>query len=454
MGKTIESGSCMKSSMIEAEQEMEVVVGTVDLGLSNRECALQMKSALEEHGFFYIINHGIPEDLIQAADAASRSFFSLPLELKEKCQSPHKMSGYTCSGSVVLDDVQHGGVQKSGDTREFYRVAPSYHEEMFVTHESLPTRDKSKVARLKPTLDKDKSFLGIDTAIASGNLDSSFKDALADYYAACTAVTYRLISLFALSLGTTLSEVQAAYPEIAFNLPQALLSLHRYDATISDANQGLFACGAHTDYGFLTILLADSEVSGLQVCMNKDESEENRKWIAVDPKPGALIVNSGNLMEIMSNKIYRSNLHRVLKQTAQPRYSIAYFFAPNADTKIEPIVRCLGGDDNVAKFEKVVVAKYILEKYGKARITSDEENADEKREETALEAESNKAMNSTNQCQQNNLPLDTSPSFDNLSEKVSDILFEIMMSKNTESYLERTRSDRSSPRSLKSVTSF
>merc|ERR1711959_647091 len=325
MGKTIESGSCVKSSMIEAEQEMEVVVGTVDLGLSNRECALQMKTALVDHGFFYIINHGIPEDLIQAADAASRSFFSLPLELKEKCKSPHKMSGYTCSGSVVLDDVQHGGVQKSGDTREFYRVAPSYHEEMFVTHESLPTRDKSKVARLKPTLDKDKSFLGIDTAIASGNLDSSFKDALADYYKACTAVTYRLISLFALSLGTTLSEVQAAYPETAFNLPQALLSLHRYDATISDANQGLFACGAHTDYGFLTILLADSE-------------------------------------EITSNKIYRSNLHRVLKQTAQPRYSIAYFFAPNADTKIEPIVRCLGGDDNVAKFEKVVVAKYILEK--------------------------------------------------------------------------------------------
>ena len=142
----------------------------------------------------------------------------------------------------------------------------------------------------------------------------------------------------------------------------------------------------------------------------------------------------------MSNKIYRSNLHRVLKQTAQPRYSIAYFFAPNADAKIEPIVECLGGDDKVAKFEKVVVAKYIQDREDRDKPRDDlSQRRSPGKARSAVDESMTTADNMSSPC----------PSFEMLSEEVSDILYKMMMS-TTDSFLERTISDLS----LKSVTSF
>ncbi len=51
----------------------------------------------------------------------------------------------------------------------------------------------------------------------------------------------------------------------------------------------MFSAGAHTDYGVCTILATD-EVPGLQVC-------QDGEWHAVPHLPGALVVNTGRVME-------------------------------------------------------------------------------------------------------------------------------------------------------------
>jgi salicylic acid 3-hydroxylase len=53
---------------------------------------------------------------------------------------------------------------------------------------------------------------------------------------------------------------------------------------------------AHTDPNALTILLQDPEVAGLNVLKDGD-------WIAVDPLPGALVINLGDQLQVMCLKI-------------------------------------------------------------------------------------------------------------------------------------------------------
>ncbi|KAL1357523.1 hypothetical protein AAHE18_05G260800 [Arachis hypogaea] len=69
---------------------------------------------------------------------------------------------------------------------------------------------------------------------------------------------------------------------------------------------------------FLTVLLQD-QVGGLQVLY------ENQ-WIDITPIPGALIINLGDLMQLITNSKFVSSKHRVLAQKTGPRVSVACFF--------------------------------------------------------------------------------------------------------------------------------
>ncbi|KAI3890595.1 hypothetical protein MKX03_036143 [Papaver bracteatum] len=77
----------------------------------------------------------------------------------------------------------------------------------------------------------------------------------------------------------------------------------------------------HTDLSVFTVLLQD-QIGGLQVKHGED-------WVDVKPLDGALVINIGDILQIMSNDKYRSVEHRVLANSLrEPRISIAIFFKP------------------------------------------------------------------------------------------------------------------------------
>src|SRR3974390_566150 len=73
--------------------------------------------------------------------------------------------------------------------------------------------------------------------------------------------------------------------------------------------------GAHTDYGALTILLAEKAPGGLQVKLR------NGGWVDVEPRPNSFIINIGDLMAMWTNDHWVSNLHRVVNPPADTAQS-------------------------------------------------------------------------------------------------------------------------------------
>lgn len=119
-------------------------------------------------------------------------------------------------------------------------------------------------------------------------------------------------------------------------------------------NQQL-GCGAHSDYGCLTLLLTDV-VPGLQL-LRRDDT-----WVDVDASAGDLIVNLGDLLGRWTNDVYRSTKHRVLSPADQHRYSVPVFVDPGYDTYVEVLGSCIDAT-RPSRYEPVRAGDYLRSRF-------------------------------------------------------------------------------------------
>lgn len=108
----------------------------------------------------------------------------------------------------------------------------------------------------------------------------------------------------------------------------ARLKLLHYPARPSaDHDQG---AGAHKDYGFLSMVLQDT-TGGLEAQIDGD-------WHAVTPRPGTLVVNLGETLELATSGYLTAARHRVISPPPDTeRTSIAFFLNPRLDAQIQPV---------------------------------------------------------------------------------------------------------------------
>ncbi|KNA24684.1 hypothetical protein SOVF_012660, partial [Spinacia oleracea] len=111
----------------------------------------------------------------------------------------------------------------------------------------------------------------------------------------------------------------------------------------------------HTDATILTLLMQFDISGGLQV-MHKDKNI----WFSVPWPNDALLVNVGDLLEIMSNGKVQSSWHRAVTQVDLERFSLALFFNPPLSMEIEPIK---SDDSSDYEYKKVVVGDYLQHLY-------------------------------------------------------------------------------------------
>jgi isopenicillin N synthase-like dioxygenase len=128
-----------------------------------------------------------------------------------------------------------------------------------------------------------------------------------------------------------------------------------------DAAPGQIGCGAHTDWGALT-LLAQDDAGGLQV------QRADGGWLDVVPVPGAFVVNVGDMMQRWTNDRWRSTMHRVINRASgRDRFSIAYFFDLDAEAVIVPLAACTGAG-RPARYPPITAGEHLAEMYRRTTV--------------------------------------------------------------------------------------
>ncbi|WP_077487806.1 isopenicillin N synthase family dioxygenase [Sinomonas mesophila] len=280
--------------------------------------AEKIGKSCEEVGFFYVKNHGVPADLVQRMYAATKEFFELPLEVKERLH-----------------------VAKSGPTLRGY--IPPYGENA----DPKNTRDLKEVFDYGVHTDEVSPFFG-PNPMPEGL--PSFKEACEEYHDAMMGLARKLVSAFALSLG-----LPADYFEKKQQHPITIQRLLHYPSQDVSASKDEIGIGAHTDYGFLTILSQDS-VGGLQV-QNKDG-----EWVSAPPVEGTFIINIGDLVQAMTNGRYSSTVHRVVNTSGVARYSIPFFIDLDFDAIVEPVATCIDAE-NPVDFKPFTCGEYKYSRF-------------------------------------------------------------------------------------------
>ena len=151
-----------------------------------------------------------------------------------------------------------------------------------------------------------------------------FKESVTGYLNKTYTLARKIMSIFATAAGLP----EDHFEEILID-PMATLRLIHYPPQPGRIIDNQIGCGAHTDWGAVTLLLQD-DAGGLEVQAASGE------WLYAPPVQGAFVVNLGDMMPVWTNGAYHSNSHRVRNPNPlRHRYSIPLFIDPHYDALIE-----------------------------------------------------------------------------------------------------------------------
>ncbi len=271
-----------------------------------------------ETGFFLIKVPAYVEKQMSEVLNAAKMFFTLPLSKKQKLKN-NKDSQFHINGeSIPGTGAGYRGFAADPnfalDTRESFNIGPDVAKELV---------NSEQYSGCGLTTWPDDSIL------------PGWQTLMEDYAQSMLDISTILRQLIAVALG--LDHTFFEGPGY-FDQPTWVLGLVHYAALQSNEEKGMFGIRPHCDSGMFTLLLGDGN-PGLQVCLDKSVHYKDRVWLDIEPpESGHLIVNLGQILERWTNGRFKATLHRVLLNGACERFSVPFFYDPNVDCVIEPIV--------------------------------------------------------------------------------------------------------------------
>ena len=271
-------------------------------------------AAYEKYGFVILRNHGVSDALIQRSLECAKQFFALPAEKKMEYHLADAggARGYTAFG------VETAKGSTSHDLKEFWHLGrdlPPGHrfETQMPPNVRVEEGDFSETTR---TVFKELDALGGRVlealAVHLGQTRAFFADKVDEGNSILRVIHYPPL----VPPSMTEAEAEAALRE----------------------RGGHVRAAAHEDINLITLLLGADE-GGLQLL------RRDGRWMEVNPPPGCVTCNIGDMMQRLTNHRLPSTTHRVVNPPASrakiPRYSMPFFLHPNPDFVIETLPTCV-----------------------------------------------------------------------------------------------------------------
>ncbi|XP_020598035.1 gibberellin 2-beta-dioxygenase 2-like [Phalaenopsis equestris] len=292
------------ANMIQANKQRMVSsdLPVIDLSGKRETVRKLMVNACEEFGFFKVINHGVPGEIIDNVEKESKEFFSLAASEKQKAGPPNPL-GY---GSKKIGS--------NGDTGDLE----------FLLFHADPTSIYEIVRKV------------------SSNDSNKFSCVLSEYVKMIRELACDILEL--LGEGLELEDKKFFSKLLMDSENDSLIRLNHYPSYDSSADQGLtiiknkddkgsrVGFGEHSDPQILTILRSNN-VEGLQIQSPLD----GNLWIPVKSDSSAFFINVGDALQAMTNGRFVSVRHRAMVTAQKSRLSTMFFAAPSLQSCISPL---------------------------------------------------------------------------------------------------------------------
>ncbi|KAG0620488.1 hypothetical protein M758_4G220000 [Ceratodon purpureus] len=284
----------------------------IDLAEGGPDVVAQIGQACSEWGFFQVVNHGVPVELLERMRQIGAHFYARPLEekLAYACKDPGTAPEGYGSRLLVKDE-------QVMDWRDY------------IDHHTLPL-SRRNVNRWPAD-------------------PPHYRSTMEEFSDETCKLAQRLLGFISESLGLPTEFLVDAIGEPAQNIvinyyppcPQPHLTL------------GL---QSHSDMGAITLLLQD-DVPGLQVV-------KNHEWFTIQPIRDAFVVNLGDMSQILSNDKYKSCEHRAVVNGERSRLSVVAFYDPAKSKLISP-ASPLVDKDHPALFPSILYGEHVATWYSK-----------------------------------------------------------------------------------------
>lgn len=267
--------------------------------------------AAKDWGFFQVVNHKIPPEMIRKLQSVGAEFFQLPQEEKETYARPPGAISIEGYGSKISKG------SKSWADHLFHRIWPA----SSINYHFWPKNPPS------------------------------YREVNEEYAVYVKEVADEIFRSLSLGLGLT---ERAMAEAVGGEEIEYMMKINYYPpCPRPDLALGV---QAHTDLSSLTILVPN-DVPGLQVF-------QDNHWIDVQYIPNALVVHIGDQTEIASNGLYKSVLHRTTVNKEKIRMSWPVFLEPPSEFAVGPIPELLS-QDNPPKYKTKVFKDYAYCKLNK-----------------------------------------------------------------------------------------
>lgn len=292
------------------------ITDVVDGAAPSSRLAAAVDHACRDTGFFGIVGHGIPLELRAAVLDAARRFFAQPDQLKAEV-AIERSSNNRGWGHLGAEHLQPD--------------IPTDHKETFDI-----ALERSADDPLNSPLDGPNQWPDLD----------GFRAPLEEFQAASLRTAVAVLRI----LGAAL-ELEPDFFDSRLQRPLVETRLLHYPAVDALPDDGQLGCGAHTDYGCVTLLYSDG-TPGLQL------RSPDGTWHDALVPADALVVNLGDLMQRWTNDRYVSTMHRVIPPIGAPRYSVPVFVTGDWDAHVETLPSCIT-DERPLRYEPVLAGPYL-----------------------------------------------------------------------------------------------